>query len=40
MEGLTGEGTDEDINRVIASTMAPVWLGLDVARNRAFLKGW
>jgi len=35
VEGLAGEGTDEDSNRVIASTIAPVWLGFDVTRNRA-----
>jgi len=35
-----GERADEDSNRATASTMAPVWLGLDAARNRAFLKGW
>jgi hypothetical protein len=37
---LAGEETDEDSSRVTASTMAPVWLGFDAARNRAFLKGW
>ena len=40
MGGLAGEGADEDSNRVTASTIAPVWLGFDAARNRAFLKDW
>jgi hypothetical protein len=38
--GLAADGTDKDSNRVTASTMAPVWLGFDAARNLAFLKGW
>ena len=40
VKGLAVEGTDEDSNRVTATTMAPVWLGFDAARNLAFLKGW
>jgi hypothetical protein len=37
VEGLAGEGSDEGSNRVTASTITPVWLGLDVTRNRASL---
>jgi hypothetical protein len=40
VEGLADEGTDEDSNRVTASTIAPVWPGFDAARNLAFRKGW